>query len=48
MRFLAAIVVLMCVTLGTGFAAAQAATRYDTQILQDVNKLTAFVAHCFE
>ncbi len=38
MRFSGAILVLMCVTLGTGLAAAQSATRYDTQILQDVNK----------
>lgn len=38
MRFSAAILVLMCVTLGTGLGAAQSATRYDTQILQDVNK----------
>jgi hyperosmotically inducible protein len=38
MRFAGAILVLMCVTLGTGLVAAQAATRYDTQILQDVNK----------
>lgn len=38
MRLSSAIVVLMCATLGTGIAVGQSATRYDDQILQDVNK----------
>ena len=38
MRLSSAIVVLMCVTLGTGIAVGQAAGRYDDQILKDVNK----------